>query len=394
MTYIYIELNGVTYLVGQIWSNFSTGKEQSSFRYDPAWLDYRLAFAIEPSLPLTTEIIPCKPDHRFFSGMADSCQDAWCRRMIKYYAGDNKQHEINYLLGMNDAVRFGALRYKRDPNGPFLATDTAENVPPIYKMHDLLNASREELTMLINPPEGLNVFRPKAAVIDENGELYVAKFSQPNDKNSFMLWEAVALTLANAAKISVPKLFVKQIHGNHVLFTQRFDRHGKKRLHYLSGIGMLNSRDDAKHSYLDLAALIREYCVNATADLHALWRRIVFNILISNFDDHLRNHGFLFNNGWSLAPLFDATPQPMFHTFRKLYTNIDSQHNDATLELALGVAFQFKLDLDAANTIIREVAEVTQSWRDIAKEFNIAAAEIEMFKQSFEHDELDYALKL
>lgn len=390
MVYVYIDINGKPHLVGQLWSEFSTGTEKTTFQYHSEWLANPLKFAIEPSMPLQPDPMLAKPDLRIFGCIVDSSQDAWCRKIIHYHA-NRKLYEINYVLSMDDFSRFGALRFRHTFDGSFLASVQEQIVPPIYELQTLMNATEDELELLINPPEELSMFRPKATIIDNEGNLLLAKFSQKADQLNYMLWEAVALTLAKNAKINVPKFFVQQICGNNVLFVTRFDRHGMKRLHYISGITMLNSRDDVQHCYLDLAQAIKQNCHDPSVDLHALWRRIVFNILISNFDDHLRNHGFIFKNGWSLAPLFDATPVPMHHTIRSLYTKIDRTHKDASLDVALSIADQFALDQQQAKSVIAEIAQASQEWRTIAKQFNIDDAEIEMMAQAFEHAELEKA---
>ena len=209
-----------------------------------------------------------------------------------------------------------------------------------------------------------------------------------------VLWEAVVLKLAETAGIPVSDYEVTYIAERPVLLLRRFDRIAGARVPYLSAMSMLGAQDHEHHSYLEIVDALQRHGAEARADMAQLWRRVVFNVLVSNTDDHLRNHGFLYQkqDGWRLSPAFDLNPVPINAGHRILTTAIDLDDNEASLELALSVAGHFRLTLSDARKIVREVAQAVSTWRDVAARFNLSRHEIERMSSAFEHRELQDAL--
>ncbi len=203
-----------------------------------------------------------------------------------------------------------------------------------------------------------------------------------------MRWEAVALRLARAAGIAVPNSAVHSVDGRAVLIVDRFDRSGGFRVGYVSAMTMLEARDGDQGSYLDIADAIERHSPAASEDLEELWRRIAFSILVSNTDDHLRNHGFLRRSsaGWSLAPAFDLNPDPGPGA-KHLSTAIDFVDTAASVESLIEVREHFRLDEEAAGRVLREVVEATVGWREQAREAGLDRAAIEEMAPAFEHDQ-------
>jgi serine/threonine-protein kinase HipA len=224
--------------------------------------------------------------------------------------------------------------------------------------------------------------------------LAIAKFPHKSDETKVELWESVALRLAARAGIHVADSRIEIIADKPVLLLRRFDRQNGSRIPFLSAMSMLGAVDREQRSYMEIADAIRRYGATASSDLKQLWRRIVFSILISNTDDHLRNHGFLYqgNNGWTISPAYDLNPVPVDVKARILSTAIDVDNPTASVDLALSVAEYFDLRIDEARQIAAEVGNAVSSWREEAKRVGIADAEIKRMSSAFDHDELKKAL--
>jgi serine/threonine-protein kinase HipA len=311
-------------------------------------------------------------------------------------------HEIDYLLQVHDVSRLGALRFAEDPDGPFLAESKPDTIPPLVSLPRLLSASEhvineddsdEDLRLLLAPGSSLGGARPKASVQDADGSLALAKFPSPTDEWQTERWEWVALKLAEAAGIAVPQARLERVGGKSVLLLQRFDRAGQRRIPFFSAMSMLGARDHETRCYLEIVDAIRCWGACPKEDMAALFRRMVFNILISNTDDHLRNHGFLHmdSRGWRLAPAYDLNPVPVDVKPRVLTTEIDIGNAAASLESALAVAAYFELELDDAHAIVRQVGGVVADWQNMAASAGIPSAEIKRMSSAFEHDDLAMA---
>jgi serine/threonine-protein kinase HipA len=225
--------------------------------------------------------------------------------------------------------------------------------------------------------------------------LAIAKFPKKDDEIDIIGWEVVALTLAAKARIATPQWRLESVKNQRVLISRRFDRHQKIRTPFLSAMSALQARDNEPHSYLEIADVIRQISASPQSDLHALWRRMVFNVLISNVDDHLRNHAFLYSDtsGWTLSPAYDLNPTPTDIKPRVLSTAIDLIDPSASIELAFNVGAYFELSCAEMKQIAKEVALATSEWESTAKRLKITKKEIERMASAFEHEDLKKAAR-
>lgn len=403
--FVYVDVDGASRLAGRLWARVRQNRQSATFEYDQTWLDYRDRFSLEPALKLGPGPYHTAGDKPLFGATGDSAPDRWGRVLMRRAerrraerAGETPRTlmEIDYLLMVNDEARQGALRFAATPGGPFLATHDAIPIPPLVELPRLLSAadhvtsdsaSDEDLRLLLAPGSSLGGARPKASVRDRDGALAIAKFPHRGDEIDTMRWEAVALTLATNAGISTPQWRLENISDRSVLFSRRFDRQGGVRIPFLSAMSMLGASDNEARSYLEFVDVLRQYGATPKDDMHALWRRIVFSILISNTDDHLRNHGFLYEgpDGWRLAPAYDLNPVPVDIKPRILTTAIDLDDGTASLDLAMSVAGYFELTPDKARGIISEVEGAVVEWREVAGVLGIGAGEINRMASAFEH---------
>jgi serine/threonine-protein kinase HipA len=400
-----VDLEGEARPVGRLWVRSAKGRESATFEYDAAWLTESRRFALEPALALGHGPQHTATGRRLFGAFGDSAPDRWGRMLIqreeRRKARDENRAphtltEVDYLLGVGDVARQGALRFSQSENGPYLAAGL--QIPPLVTLSALLNAalhitadggSDEDLRLLLAPGSSLGGSRPKASVIDRDGSLAIAKFPQHDDLIPTNRWEAVALYLAAKAGIATPEWRVENVAKHAVLLLRRFDRVGEQRIPFLSAMSMLDAEDNEQRSYLEIADALRRYGARPEEDCRQLWRRIVFSILIANTDDHLRNHGFLYDpaGGWRLAPAYDLNPVPLDIKPRVLTTTIDEVDGTASLELAFGVAEHFGLKSDAAKGIAAEIRASVANWHTAAKTFGLSRGEIDRMASAFEYEE-------
>ncbi len=263
------------------------------------------------------------------------------------------------------------------------------DLPKLFKASEHVddeNDSEESLRILLAPGSSLGGARPKASIIDKDGLLAIAKFSHKLDDTDIVLWEALALNLAQKSKIKVPSFRVENAAGKNVLISKRFDREGKCRIPFLSAMSIINARDNEHHSYLEIVDALRQQGAAPQEDIKELWRRIVFNVMISNLDDHLRNHGFLYDgqSGWRLSPAYDLNPVPLDVKSKILTTAINSDDNSASIELAKSVSHSFGLSPKESDEIISEISSVVSKWRIVAKQLKIPSAEIDRMASAFD----------
>lgn len=413
IVYVHIDLDGEAHFVGRLWEHNRKGKTSSSFEYDETWLSFGQRFALEPALTLTKGQFHTGGDKAAFGAFGDSAPDRWGRVLMRRAARRQAEAEsqtpptlleMDYLLGVNDEARQGALRFADTPDGPFLADRTASSVPPLVELPRLLSAAErlaededteEDLLLLLAPGSSLGGARPKASVREADGGLAIAKFPHKNDEFPTNKWEAVALTLAAGAGIPTPDWRLENIAGKDVTILRRFDRDGDKRIPFLSAMSMIGAKDNEEHSYLEIADALRQYGAAPKNDRAALWRRIVFNILISNTDDHLRNHAFLYTGdaGWRLSPAYDLNPVPVDIKPRVLSTQIDLDDGTCSLELARSVAGEFGLNKKDAQAIIAEVGRAVIRWRETAQNLGLKAGQIDRMASAFEHNDLEDAVR-
>jgi serine/threonine-protein kinase HipA len=397
-------------LAGRLWSHRSRGKESATFSYDNDYLARPGAYALDPTLPLSAGPQQTPAGHATFGAFSDCAPDRWGRRLIqrrerqRAKAEDRSERsigEIDYLLGVRDDMRQGALRFRDPENGTFLAAER-DGVPDLVELPRLLGAAERlerdeaeepDLEMLLHGGSSLGGARPKAHVRDQNGRVAIAKFPRDSsDEWDMMRWESAALSLAERAGIAVPHFSLHQIGDKPVLIVDRFDRHEERRIGYVSAMSMLEAKDGDEGSYLEIADVIERHSVQAATDLSELWRRIAFSILISNTDDHLRNHGFLRTSsaGWSLSPAFDLNPNPRPGP-KYLTTAIDVSETAASIETLVDVAPYFRLTESEAAAILAEVEVARDQWRRVAQEAGLSRAEIGVMEPAFEHEQVGYA---
>lgn len=385
-----------------------TGRESATFEYDKAWLTHADRFALEPALKLGRGPFHTAADKPLFGAIGDSAPDRWGRVLMRRAerrraerAGETPRTlwETNYLLMVYDEARQGSLRFAEHEGGPFLAADAATTIPPLVELPRLLSAADhvasdsdtdEDLRLLLAPGSSLGGARPKASVRDRDGHLAVAKFPHKGDEIDTVRWEAVALSLAAKAGIPVPEWRVEDVAGKSVLLLRRFDREGNVRVPFLSAMSMLAANANEMRSYLEFVDALRQYGAAPKEDMHALWRRIVFSVLISNTDDHLRNHGFLYvsADGWRLAPAYDLNPVPTDIKPRVLTTAIDLDDGTASLERVMDVAGYFELDAKGARKIVAGVGQAVAMWRAEAARYGLSRADIDRMASAFEHEDL------
>ena len=403
LTYVHINLNGEDISVGRLWSYFNNGKESASFKYDENWLKFSRNFELEPYLPLAEGTIHTDNKKSIFASMSDCSPDTWGRLLIKrneekLAEQENRPHrqfnQLDYLLAVNDFSRQGALRFKKAPDGEFLTAKDKKAIPPLVDLPRLLAASERiidddasfnDIKELLIPGSSLGGARPKASVIDKTGNLCIAKFPKKDDNNNNVLWEAVALILAEKAGLKVQKWQLTQALSKSVILLKRFDREGNRRIPFISAMSMLNANDgeSGEYSYLDIAEIIRTKGVHVKEDLKELWSRMLFSVLISNTDDHLRNHGFLKleSNGWSLSPLYDVNPSA--DRTSNLQLNIDETSSTTSVDLVLSVADYFGLTKKEAEAILKRQTTAVSEWQPIAKHLGITGSEISRMNVAF-----------
>lgn len=409
---VYVDLDGKPLLVGRLWGRVRKERESATFEYDPSWLENPARFSLEPALQVGPGPFHTSGDLPMFGAIGDSAPDRWgrvlMRRMERRRAELEKTtprtlREIDYLLLVDDEARQGALRFAEREGGPFLRDEEAKRIPPIMELPKLLSASErvieekdtdEDLRLLIAPGSSLGGARPKASVRDKDGQLAIAKFPRKDDEITTVVWERVGFVLAERAGVVVPSVRLEELANKPVLLLRRFDREGTRRIPFLSAMSMLGARDQEPRSYLEMVDALRQHGASPKEDIEALWRRIVFNILISNTDDHLRNHGFLYEGqaGWRLSPAYDLNPMPVDLKPRVLSTLITEDDSTASLDLAMEVAGYFELDAARAKAISKEVATSVVTWRKEALCHGLSKTEIDRMASAFEHDDLKQAL--
>ena len=404
---VYVDLKGTPHMAGRLWIHAKGSHESASFEYDDGWINARHSFALEPALQIGTGPFHTATGRALFGAIGDSAPDRWGRTLLarreRLEAKETGRPprtllEIDYLLGLSDFTRQGALRFKREANGPFLALG-ADQVPPILELGRLLQAAervagdeetKEDLQLLLAPGSSLLGSRPKASVRGSNGALMIAKFNRPDDDYNVGRWEAVAMSLAMMAGLDIASWSVEHVEGRTVMLMRRFDRRGELRIPFLSAMSMLEALDGEHRSYTEIADALRMHSASTSDDLRELWRRIVFTVLISNTDDHLRNHAFLYagEQGWRLSPAYDLNPVPTDVRPRILSTAIvEGEDRSASMDLAFLAADHFNIEHDEARRIAQEIAQAVAKWRGVAQNLGASQRECDRMATAFEHED-------
>ncbi len=392
-------------LVGTLFRASGHGNEVFSFRYHPDWLRNSSAVAIDPQLMLADgEFYPDQGSGAFRAFM-DSAPDRWGRvlldrREVLRAKDENRPvralTEWDYLLGVHDSCRLGALRFRRGEDSGFLDADNGFTIPPLSTLRELEAAAkaledprasdqpsyRKWLATILEPGSSLGGARPKANFLDVDGSLWIAKFPSRNDRHDVAAWEKVLHTLAQRSGIVVPQARLLPGKEHHTFACQRFDRVGDRRRFFVSAMTLLGKNDGQKASYLDLAEFISRNVGPKSDDLRQLWTRMVFNILVGNRDDHLRNHGFILSrNVWRLAPAYDVNPtgEKAGHALM-----IDAHDNKGDIELALKTANYYGLSNPMAQELLTKIRDSVSGWRAAAEQLGIPRSEIEHMSAAFQ----------
>lgn len=389
--------------IGTLFVEAARGKEVCSFEYDNEWLKHSGSFMLDPDLSLFKgrQFVPVGKE--LFGIFEDSCPDRWGRTLMDRRESiiarsesrkPRKLMESDYLLGVHDMSRMGALRFKANEDGPFLSDDSDMAAPPwvaLRKLNDAVAAFESDTThsdkwlqMLIAPGSSLGGARPKANVIAPDGSLWIAKFPSKNDKINCGAWEKTVYELAEMCGLNVSESRLEKFsrYGSTFL-VKRFDRESGRRIHFTSALALLGHTDgDDDCGYTEIASFIKSAGAAPKKDLLELWKRIVFNILVSNTDDHLRNHGFLLSEkGWTLSPLFDVNPNP-YGEFLSL--NISDSDSTLSLELAQDVCELYGLPAAKAKATITEMQKIVcANWRKTATRNGISRNEQSFMESSF-----------
>ena len=394
-------------LLGKLYIDVINGTESYSFEYDDKWLkSKKMSVALDPDLfPYGGRQHPS--NRSIFGVFADASPDRWGRMLINKKERINAQKESrkprklndsDYLLGVYDETRMGGIRFKLNEDGPFLADDKDTAVLPWETLRTLEEASRQFesddstfnekwINQLLKPGSSLGGARPKATIIDPSGQLWIAKFPSKNDDNNTGAWEKVVHDLARMCGLNVPDSKIETFSKlGSTFLVKRFDRIGNKRIHFASAMTLLGKTDGASAvdgvSYLDLVSILNSVGCHPKKDLIELWKRIVFNMAVSNTDDHLRNHSFILRkNGWELSPLYDVNPVPYGD---ELSLNVNENDNSISIPLAIETARYFGIEKEDAVIMANDIIEIVKNnWEKLANQYNISKNKIEDMRPAF-----------
>jgi len=392
--------------IGILSAQQAKGRKAFSFSYDADWISSQEQLLLDPDIAWYSGQQYSNGKENF-GVFLDSMPDTWGRTLMKRRAALNAKeqgkpapvlYDIDFLLGVYDLCRMGALRFKREPDGDFLDNDPVSPTPPWASIRELQHGAkliesnedtvevRKWLAMLMAPGSSLGGARPKANIMDEHGHPWIAKFPSKNDTIDKGAWEYLAYRLAVDSGIDMAESGLEHIAGPyHTFFTKRFDRERQTRIHFASAMTITGKNEelirDETPSYLDIVEFIQFSGIQIEEDLHQLWRRMVFNILISNTDDHLRNHGFILTNkGWRLSPAFDINPSI---DKAGLALNIDMNNNLPDIDLVKSVGVYFRLGKKEMGNIIDEVISGISGWKKIATEIGIPRNEQMLMAAAF-----------
>lgn len=394
-------------LMGSLYVNVIKGGESYSFEYDKDWLRKTgLTLTLDPELmPYSGR--QYSTGKNIFGLFADASPDRWGRVLMnkrerilaeKEGCKPSKFYDSDYLLGVYDETRMGGIRFKTNQEGPFLSDDKETAAPPWATLRTLEEASRyfendetglteKWLNQLIKPGSSLGGARPKATVVDTKDQLWIAKFPSKNDENDTGAWEMVAHDLAALCGLNVPEAKLEKFSPlGSTFLIKRFDRKGSKRVHFASAMTLLGKTDGASaadgSSYLDIAAFIKSYGAQPKKDLGELWKRIVFNMAVTNTDDHLRNHAFILTDkGWILSPLYDVNPVPYGD---ELSLNVDEEDNSISIDLAVQTAVRFGISESDAEAQAEEILKIVRdNWEKTAAGYGLTRRQIEEMRPAF-----------
>lgn len=402
---VHIDWQGQTHLVGRL--HAAERGSSVSFEYADEWLQRADTFAIDPtSLPLQRG---AHHGGALFGAIHDCGPDRWGRVLIeravrKKVLAQKPYHDIDYVLALDDALRIGALRFRLDARSAFLAA-TSGKLPPLLFLNALLRATdaihsetetAQDLRFLLGAGSPLGGARPKSAISLADEQLAIAKFPKTDDTRDIAAGEILALTLAAQAGIQVAEHRLVPVGGHNVAVITRFDRAGKNRIPFISASSLLGLPQGDPGAYTMMADGIRQFGNDVPGDLRELWRRLVFSLLVSNYDDHLRNHGFLMHEPgrWSLSPAYDINPVPEMDRVRISKTAITEDQQESTIAGALAAAPRFGLKADESKKILREVFTAVSGWRKTGRQLRLKASTLDIYASAFEQPLMDETRRL
>ena len=405
-----LERFGHPVLMGLLHRQQSGAGEIFSFEYDRAWLEQPEVFSFDPDLALAAGHQYPAPQRKNFGIFLDSAPDRWGRVLMQRRENTRARHEKrkpraltewDFLLGVHDETRLGALRFREKPYSPFIDSDTQFAAPPLTSLRELQTASlqfekhiddednplyEKWLTQLFAPGSSLGGARPKASVRDEAGTLCMAKFPSRNDTRDIGGWELVAHSLARKAGITVPDArplrFAESPYTTFLV--RRFDRMARGgRLAFVSAMTLTQRADgEAGATYLELVDLLQTRGADTRADCVQLFRRVVFNILVHNTDDHLRNHGFFIDEGGiRLSPAYDVNPSI---DRQELMLAINEMETACDVSIAMEASREYGLNVREAADVLTQVRNAVAGWREEATRLNIPKAEQDLMANAFQ----------
>lgn len=396
-------------LVGELCYEKLRGSDSYAFQYDEHWLKGHAEVKLSEDINNYPGMQYTQPGQDVFGCFSDALPDRWGRTMLKrreqILASEEKRavrslSSFDYLMGIDDFSRMGGFRFKKELEGEFINVSASLKIPPLTELKDLLHASREIekseeanvlpekkwIAQLIQPGSSLGGARPKASVLDEKGNLCIAKFPSRKDDYDAGLWEHFSHLLAKKAGIEVAQTKVLGGLGKyHTFLSRRFDRKDEaKRVHFASSMSLLGLKDgdnaQGGYGYLDMVDFILQGCCDVEQNLQELYRRVAFNMCIGNSDDHFRNHGFLLTQkGWTLSPAYDMNPT--LNEYQSLLVNESS--NKADISVLLDSCESYLIKKEIAANIIQEVQTAVSGWESLAVQLQIPVREMTLFKDRF-----------
>lgn len=407
---VFIDAYGVITKSGTLRRHAGANRERVTYEHDTDWLRSSEAFQFDPTLPMRSGAFHPGADKVMFGTLGDSAPDTWGRSLMRKRERREAEREgrpvrvlqeTDYLLGVSDHTRLGGIRFCMDD---VFQSPQTKGVPSTLALGDLVEVAQrielgeetdEDLMMIFAPGSSLGGARPKASVYDQNGHLSIAKFPKESDDYSIERWEAIALDMAASANIDVSSYDLVEANRHTVFLSKRFDRvhRGDQECHripFMSAMAATEHSDgDDTCSYLEVVDLINELGARPDKDRAELFRRMTFSILITNTDDHFRNHGFLWSGrkGWRLSPLYDINP--VANGNRILSTRIDFDDASASIELLRSVAEYF-VSMELADQTINECRAIVRKWRDFAIARGAPDSEIRLMRSAFEHEETGF----
>ena len=396
-------------LVGELCYEKLRGSDSYAFKFDENWMSIHAGIKLSEDMNNYPGMQYTQPGNDIFGCFSDALPDRWGRTLLKrreqIQASEEKRavrslSSFDYLMGIDDFSRMGGFRFKRELEGDYINVSPSLKIPPLTEIRELIHASQEVeksedndvlpekkwITQLIQPGTSLGGARPKAGVLDEMGNLCIAKFPSKKDDYDTGIWEHFSHLLAQKAGIQVAQTRVLDGLGKyHTLLSRRFDRTDEaKRIHFASSMSLLGLKDgdnaQSGFGYLDIVDFIIQGCCDVEKNLHELYRRVAFNICIGNSDDHFRNHGFLLTpKGWTLSPAYDMNPTLNEH--QSLLINESS--NKADIRVLLDSCESYMINKEEAEIIIHDVQAAVSKWENLAIQLQIPIRERNIFKDRF-----------